>query len=1176
MPETPPKPTVSDSRFEEAVAEYLRLSEEGDEPDAEQFLRRFPDLEGRLREFLAGLALFDDMADHLAPLAGKRCDGSPPRAGTRLGDFELLEELGRGGMGVVYRARQAKLDRLVALKLIRSGSWADTEERSRFDAEARAAARLQHPHIVQVFEVGEHDGLPYLALELVSGGSLARQCRGQPWEPRRAARLIETLAGGVQHAHEQNVVHRDLKPDNVLLTEDGTPKITDFGLARRTDVDAGHSVSGLLVGTPSYMAPEQTFGTGPHVGPAADVWALGALLYELLVGRPPFRGASVFDTLAQVRLDDPVPPSRLLGRLPRDLETVCLKCLRKQADKRYASAAALADDLGRFLRGEPIRARPVGAAERAWKWCRRNPVVASLLGLVVVTLLLGAAVAGFFAVRAERKADEARAEAGAKDRERQEADRQRRLAREETDAKERERQEALIQKNRAEREQRLAQLRLLDGTLYRVELIYQRNPAQARALLYDAVSCPPQDRDFTWGLYNRWCQRDRLTLRGHTNVVSCVVFSSPDGRTLASAGTYRRWYGRWRGEIKLWDAATGQERASLKGHKDFVHSVAYSPDGATLASGGHDGAVKLWDVATGQERTSLQGHQGWVVAVAFSPDGTTLASAGTDRMVKLWDVRTGQERAALKGHTNALWSVAFSNDGKTLASAGWDKTVRLWDAATGKELATLNGHTAEVRCVAFSPDDKTLVSAASDRTIKVWNAVSRQERLTLVGHTNAVYCLAFSPDGTTLASGSGGINAAYKEVPGEVRLWDARTWQERTTLTGHTGDVRSVCFSPDGKTLASAGSDRTIKLWEAGAGQERLTLEGHADPVWFVAFSPDGKTVAGASHGDPGKRLPGEIKLWDAGTGEVLASLKAHTSWITALAFSPDGKTLAAAGGDLLPNRPGEVRLWDVRSGQERANLLGHTGMVSSVCFSPDGETLASAGRDGTVRLWDVPTGLERTSLTGHTSLLHRAVFSPDGRTLASAGARAAERWYDQRRGEIKLWDVGTGRELAALQGHTHVVTSVVFSPDGQTVASASADRTIKLWDARTGQERATLKGDKPLFSPDGRTLAGAGEDYAITLWDTATGQERAVLRGHAGFIYSMSFSPDGKTLASASLDQTIKLWDAEAGQERASLKGHKAFPTAVVFSRDGRTLASASQDRTVKLWSADTEQHGP
>jgi serine/threonine protein kinase len=305
MPETPTEPTIADNCFEEAVAEYLRLSEEGPEPDPEQFVRRFPDLEKRLREFFAGLALFDHMADHLAPLAGQRGHHAPAHSGTRLGDFELLEELGKGGMGIVYRARQVKLDRLVALKLIRSGSLADTEERSRFDAEARAAARLQHPHIVQVFEVGEHDGLPYLALELVGGGSLARQCRGQPWEAHRAARLIEQLAQAVQHAHEHGVVHRDLKPDNVLLTADGTPKITDFGLARRTDIDAGLSRSGLLVGTPSYMAPEQAVGKSKAVGPAADVWSLGVLLYELLTGRPPFRAASVFDTLTQVRLDDP-------------------------------------------------------------------------------------------------------------------------------------------------------------------------------------------------------------------------------------------------------------------------------------------------------------------------------------------------------------------------------------------------------------------------------------------------------------------------------------------------------------------------------------------------------------------------------------------------------------------------------------------------------------------------------------------------------------------------------------------------------------------------------------------------------------------------------------------------------------------------------------------------------
>jgi WD40 repeat protein len=1011
----------------------------------------------------------------------------PPAWPHAVPGYEILGELGRGGFGVVYQARQVQLNRVVALKMILSGGHAGPEELARFRTEAEAIARLQHPNIVQIYEVGEHEGRPYFSLEFCPSGSLDRELKGTPLQPREAAALAERLARAVAAAHAKGIVHRDLKPANVLLAENGVPKISDFGLAKRLDA-AGQTATGVVMGTPSYMAPEQAEGK-KTVGPPADVYALGALLYEFLTGRPPFRAATNFDTLLQVVGAEPVPVRQLQPKVPWDLETICHKCLEKEPPKRYGSAADLAEDLRRFRAGEPIQARPVSAGERAWRWGKRNPALAALAAVLTAAVVIST----WFAVSARRE-----------------------VARADTKAKE------------AARTARESSQRAYNADMLLTQVAWEQHQvSRFLELLTEQEPRPGQEdlRGFEWYYWRRQFQRGHVTLQGDTRLVRCVAFS-PDGQRLAS--------GSGDGTVKVWDVQSRQAILTLKGHTGAVRSVAFSPDGRRLASAGGEsgkpGEMKLWDAQTGEETLTLQGHTGPVYGVAFSPDGRLASAGGVSRdptdpgEVKLWDAQTGQAVLTLKGHTGAVLSVSFSPDGRRLASAAEDQ-VRIWDAQTGREERTLKGHTHIVIGVAFSPDGRRLASASRDQTVVVWDAHTGQAERTLKGDIGELAGVAFSPDGRRLASASA--------WDGTVKVWDALTGQEILTLRAHTGSVLSVAFSPDGH-LASASSDQTVKVWDVQSGQETLTLKGHSEWVSSVAFSPDGRRLAGACvHATK----PGEVKVWDALTGQEILTLRAHTSSVLSVAFSPDGHHLAGACND------GTVKVWDVHNGQEEFTLKGRAGYsVNSVAFSPDGKRLASASNymkvgqlPGEVTVWNAQNGqLELTlKVRRRTDRVECVAFSPDGKRLATASGDEI----------VSIWDVQTGQDTLTLERDTGAGKSVAFSPDGRHLASAVRGKTVIVWDAQTGQEALTLKEHPGVrcvsFSPDGRRLASGGGDASdsrkpgeVKLWDTLTGQAVLTLKGHTGAVLSVSFSPDGRRLASASRDGTVKVWDATSGPE--------------------------------------------
>jgi WD40 repeat protein/serine/threonine protein kinase/tetratricopeptide (TPR) repeat protein len=1100
-----------------------------------------------------------------ASLRGASAAGGPDEAWPELPGYELVEVLGRGGMAVVYKARQRKLGRWVALKVMRGSKYVEPEQRARFQAEAWAVAQLQHPNIVQIYEVGESDGLPYLVLELVEGGSLARRLQDGPWPADQAAQLVEILARTAHFAHERHVIHRDLKPANILLgsvvrspssvakepgppttnyglrtTDYGlTPKITDFGLAKQLDAEAHQTTSGILVGTPAYMAPEQADGRRKDIGPATDVHALGIILYELLTGRPPFQGASTLQTLEQVRHQDPISLRRLQPELPRDLEAITLHCLEKEPGRRYASALALAEDLSSFQQGKPIHARPVTRLERVRKWARRRPAVAALTLAVLGLVLLVTVAAPLVALREAGLRSDAEARA--------------------SDARAAE----------ARATQLSANLALDKG----VALAEAGQAGRGLLWMLEALKTAPQDAEgfrkmIRWNL-GAWLGQVHKPLRFIDLGGSCNWSAfSPDGRSFAAGRTVNSDSKSISMPISLWDTASGQKLSTLPG---AFAPFAFRPDGKALIAYVDQSRLVAIDLATGRVLwTTLPLSGQWGGVIDFTPDGSTVLAQRVDNAGSAWlyrlNVLTGKERGEpMRGRG----LIAEAPGGK-LAAAGRTENgevyIDLVDLPSGRRTASWRADAPTLNQLLFSPDGKSLYVCASEILYKassyfgrIWALGTQRAASPLMARTSFG---AYTPSADRLVTGTS-ENLLLRDATGRVRGSGFPAFAPVMLPIG-----------PDGRTTIGLPLDFSACLWEISAEAEpvpdkQATVTASPHSTRSRGFYPfeadlraDGQIAVTQSLDAAGRE---QVRLSDPATGQPIgAPARHHPGWIVrAFAFSADGRWFAT-GSRRDPIQTGELRLWDTSTGRLLFPPIPHTDWVSAIAFHPDGKLVATGDYSGLVRTWDLSTGREIGRPLNQGEIVMTLSFSPDGKMLAVGLA-------SDRTGKpgTRLWDATTRQPIGELLPSTDYVTRIVFRPDGRALLAGTHNHTTRLWDTIGGQALTEPLIDEGVgdFRHDGRAFLTVGGDGTVKLRDATTGEVLGRFLTSSSPATCAAFRGDDRLVAAGFEDGTVRLYDPATNQPVGPPRSLSHAVVRVAFTSDGRSVAAVDALGEARTW---------
>ncbi|MBI3823926.1 MAG: protein kinase [Planctomycetes bacterium] len=978
----------------------------------------------------------------------------------------------------MYLATQIHLQRKVAVKVLRSPVAAGREEHARMRAEADALAKLQHPNIVGIHDFGEIEGQPYLVLEFVEGESLAAWWRQQKKSPRLAAIVIERLARAIHYAHAKGIVHRDLKPANVLMVSNSNePKITDFGLAKYYQQMSGQTHTGAILGTVTYMAPEQASGRVREIGPCSDIYALGAMLYELTTGRPPIERDTIPEALAAIQDVEPRRPTQVAADVPGDLETICLKCLRKDPGKRYASSEALAGDLQCFLDGRPIQAKRVTNAERLRLLIRRNQTLSALVGVAILLFVTGFGMVTWKWL----EANDHRA----------------------TAEKHANNLSLVLNKEKLLKDE-MAGVSYFDKIALADREFQANNADRAAELLKE---CPESLRGWEWHYLHRLC---------HSAPVVCNQNGlSANGLVFSTKGTHvAAWGDAW---LAIIDAATGQPNWSLS-DTARVFCVAWNPVEARLAIGDETGKICIRDANTGKPLSSFETNAGPVTALAYSPDGRLLAFGDRQSSIHVRN-SDGKQVHHFSEHKKPIAGVVFHPRKPLLISASDDASVIIWNLETSAAVRTLTGHKLPIRGLAFHPDGVHIAAGSSmidsrmptKGSIIIWNIETGVAVRTLAPNGGSVNSMAISRDGRVLAAACslgvvrrwdwqdftefssvrlpGSVPAvsfgadermAVTDDSGLVKIWNSRDAQEPRNLRhGGKTSVTALAVHPNKRELAFGDGAGQVEILNRDSGAQLYQWPAPTDePVWSLAYSPNGDHLAAGRHDNT-------IQLGrpDSATPAVL---KGHDHRVYGVAFSPDSQRLFSGSTDHT------IKIWDVATGKNLHTRREHEHHVRGVAVNPQGSRLASVATDRTVRIWDLATFRQLKTWEPHKDLgASSVVFHPDGKIIATGG--------ESRDANIRFWDSETGAQLAVGMGHQRKVASVAFSPDGRRLVSTSDDGTVRIWEPRTGRLIITLNGHvagstTATFTPDGQSVISASWDRTIRVWDATPWGSTATL----------------------------------------------------------------------------------
>jgi len=996
--------------------------------------------------------------------------------GKRVGDYEILRLIGRGGVGLVFEARQDRPRRIVALKLLRP-EFASDEVRRRFDVEAELLALLEHPGIARIYAAGTVDTQlgpqSFLAMELVEGRTLLDYAADEELSARERVRLVAAVCEAMQHAHERGVIHRDLKPGNVLVDGAGRTKVLDFGVARATnadlDVETLCTHAGAVVGTLAYMSPEQANGDSERLDARTDVYSLGAVLYQLLAGRLPLPVSELplAEAVRTLSEDEPPPLERVAPDVDGDLATVISKALERDPERRYRSAGELGDDLARWLAREPVRARPPSTLYRLRKLAARNRgLVAGVVGFVgVLAVVAVLATVGALREQALRLRSE-RAE-----------------------------QEARTAQRKSERDAYAASMAVVERAIGDADVV------EARALL-DAA--PASLRGWEWRHLASRIDRAATVLANGTGIESMRLF--PDGRTLVTGGTDR--------VVRAWSVATGELswEADL-GDSYTVRALAVSPDGDLVAATrgswfagrGKFGPITLLAAGDGRVVAELGGHDDVVQALAFHPTAPRLFSASSDGTVRAFDLEELREERVLARHERDAQDVAVSPAGDLVASVGWDGRIHVADA---RDLAPVR--TIEVgerlSAVAWSADARELVVGTWEGRVFVVDQATGAQRVLDGRHEGRVEQVRFAPGGDAVVSAGAESTILRHEL---------RRGTRTDSFLGSTDVVTAFAFEPERETLLSGGLDGVVRRWAVDT-EDVTRLTPHSEWVYDVSLSSDGRRLATTGPGPRGLQPPtAHLRVHDVETGEVALSVEVPGEtvlWSAELA--PDGARLVTAG-----SKTGAI-LWDAETG-ERLLELAHPLALRCATFDPSGARIATTCRDRVVRLWDSRTGELLRELRWGGRRPYAARFSPDGRRLAVGT-------YD---GGLAVWDPSTGELVAArAEAQDGSIYALAFEPGGERLASGGEDGQVIEWEVAgltpTGRGVASPASVIDLaFLPDGSRLFVGDHTGVLRVVATDTWSPVVNLRGHAGKVRAIAVDPAGRFVVSGGSDGDVRVW---------------------------------------------------